>query len=113
MNGTALTLNAALALTITATLIPLVVGIVTKSSAPSWVKSCTLIVLGTVATMIAVSTGADGVAVISKATLLESFRTVVMSIAMYFGVWAKTVTPIINAKTGDFGITAPALPAAA
>lgn len=103
--NTVLTINAELVLIITATLIPLVVGVITKLTAPGALKSILLIVIGAVATAIAVSTGADGVAVISKVTLIESFRTVVTSIAMYFGVWKATgISPAVNKATENIGL---------
>lgn len=103
--NTVLTINAELVLIITATLIPLVVGIITKLTAPGALKSILLIVIGAVATAIAVSTGADGVAVISKVTLIESFRTVVTSIAMYYGVFKPTgISPAINKATENIGL---------
>ena len=100
-----LTSNADLTLVITATLLPLLVGIVTKMAAPGALKSILLIIFGTVATAIAVSTGADGIAVISKTTLIESFQTVVTSIAMYYGVFKPTnISPAINKATANFGL---------
>mgnify|MGYP000899768431 CR=1 FL=1 len=100
-----LTINADLVLIITATLIPLFVGLITKLVAPPALKAILLIVIGTIATAIAVSTGADGIAVISKTTLIESFQTVVTSIAMYYGVFKPTnISPAINKATANFGL---------
>lgn len=104
MSSTVLTLNAEIARFLVATLLPLVVAIVTKFLAPSWFKAVTLIVLGAIATVITVSIGADGVAVISRETLVESFNTLIIAIAMYFGLWRNTAAKQLGMATKDFGL---------
>lgn len=100
-----LTLNADLVLILVGTVIPLAVGVVTKLASPSWLKSVLLIVLGTVATAIAVSVSDTGTAVISKATIIDSIHTIVQSVAIYYGVWKPTgVSAKVNTATANFGI---------
>ena len=100
-----LELDATLTMLIVATLIPLLVGIVTKLGTHPAVKSIALIVLTTAASVLVVSTQADGVAVVSKATAITAIQSIVTAVATYFGVWRATgVSETLNTKTANFGI---------
>lgn len=100
-----LTIDATLTQLIVATLIPLAVGVVTKLSSPSWLKSVTMIVLSAVATVVTVSIQADGVAVISKETAIQFLQSVTQSVAIFYGVWKPTgVAAAVQQKTENVGL---------
>lgn len=99
-----ITIDATLTSLIIATLLPLVVGVITKASAPSWVRVVALIVLNAIGGAIAVSITDDGAAVVSKETMINTLQMVVQSIAVYYGVWKPTVSAKLNEATKTFGI---------
>jgi hypothetical protein len=68
-------------------IIPIAVGIVTKSAAAPQVKQVVTIVLAGVAALITSSTLADGSAVFSLETLLLAGFTWLVAIASYLGVY--------------------------
>ena len=68
-------------------IIPIVVGIITKSAARPQVKQVVTIVLAGITALITSSTLADGSAVFSIETLLLAGFTWLVSIASYLGVY--------------------------
>ena len=82
-----ITINAALVTAIIGTLIPILVGLVTKFHASSSVKSILSIVLNGIQALIVSSVTSSGDAIISKETILLWVVGVVTSVATYTGVW--------------------------
>lgn len=68
-------------------IIPVLVGIVTKSGASAQLKQAVTIVLAGVAALITSSTLADGSAVFSLETLLLAVMSWLVAIASYLGVY--------------------------
>lgn len=66
-------------------LLPLVVGIVTKATAPQWLKTLVMIVLTGVAALLAAADQAGGA--VSAQLFNEWVTTMVVTIASYYGVW--------------------------
>lgn len=100
-----LTIDATLVSLLIATVVPLLVGIFTKISAPAWLKVSILIFLTAVGAAVAVSTQANGVAVLSKVTIVQFLQSVTQSVAMYYGVWKPSgVSSAINETTKSFGL---------
>ena len=89
----AFVLTAPVVLTITGLVIPLVTGLLTKFTLPSWVKGIITIVLNAVAAMVVTATQADGTAVISNATLLSAVYGVVVSVVSYVSVYKPAGLP--------------------
>jgi hypothetical protein len=77
-------------MTITSLLLPLAVGLVTKLSASSGLKSLVLLVSNAVAALIVQATQADGSAVIEKQTFLLWAVGLAISVATYYGVYKPT-----------------------
>lgn len=73
-----------------AVLIPLVVGLVTKASASSAVKSVALIVANGINALAQQAMNDNGF--VTHATLRTFVTSLVVSIAMYYGVWKPTTT---------------------
>lgn len=67
--------------------IPILVGIVTKASTSSGVKGVLTLVLNAANALIVQATVADGTAVFSKETFVNWFMALVVSIALYKGVY--------------------------
>lgn len=100
--NTNITLTTEVVRFITVLFIPLVVGLITKYQLHPFLKFVTNAVLSTVAALINVSITGEGVAVISKASLIEACYTIVISTVIYLGVYRP-----LNANTRllpDFGI---------
>ena len=90
---------------LTGALIPLLVGLVTKLNTHSAVKAILHLGVAAAASMINVSITLDGVAIISRETLVTFFMTWLTGIATYLGFWLKTgVSPAVNYRTRNFGI---------
>ena len=75
---------------ITGALLPLLVGLVTKSSTSSKLKGALLITLSAVAGVIAQATVDGGGAVFSQETLLAAGIAWVAAVATHFGFWQPT-----------------------
>lgn len=100
-----ITISALVVQLVVSTLVPLVVGIVTKVNAPSSVKALTMIVVNAASALVVTSTQADGTAVISSTALLFAILGVVQSAATYLGVWKPLgVAQAVQSKTANFGI---------
>lgn len=108
-----LTINAQLTQELLAVVIPLVVGIITTKASAGWFRSLALIVLTALATMITTAVQADGIAVLGKADIIEAINNVVVSIAIYYGVWKPTgISAKVNDATATFGLNVGAAPPA-
>lgn len=101
---TTITLSAAIVTFITGTAIPIVTGVITKLTAPSWVKVVVHFVLSTVAGVLTSSLQLDGTAVISKVTVLLVLSNWAIGLTTYQGALKKTVAPTINVTTRNVGI---------
>lgn len=85
------------------TVIPLAVGLVTKLSAPSWVKAITNAILSGVAAVITLSIKHIGINVdVFLNTFLHAF---IASAAAYYGfLKPTTIAPKVANVTGEVGI---------
>lgn len=100
-----ITINSLFVTLIVSTLIPLLVGVVTKLGASSSIKVVTMLVLNAVSALFTVGTQQDGTAVISKTAAIYALFGVVQSVALYYGVWKPSgVSAAINTKTSNVGI---------
>jgi hypothetical protein len=98
-------LDATVVTFITGALLPLLVGVITKLHLHSGVKAVIHAFLSAISAMIITSTTLEGVAVISRETLVTAFITWLVGVAAHFGFWTPTtVTPKLNHNTADFGI---------
>ena len=82
-------------------LIPIVVGIITKYSVPSYIKGLITLVLNAVNALLTTALVADGTAVISKPTFIAWFLGLAISVATYAGVYKPlgvTSTPNPDGK---------------
>lgn len=85
---------------VVAVLIPLAVGLVTKVSASSAVKAVTLIVANAVNALAEQAMNDNGL--VTESTFRGFVTSLVVSIALYYGVWKPTtVAPKVAAVTGD------------
>lgn len=89
-----------------AVVIPLAVGLLTKSSASSGLKASLNVVLSALVT--AVTTILDDASAHLSTVISQFIVTSVSSVATYYGVWKPTgVAGTIAAKTPGFGIGSP------
>jgi hypothetical protein len=87
------------------TVLPIVVGLVTKLKASSRLKALLLLTLSAVQGLIVNSTLGDGAAVLSADTLLVAAIGWVSAVASYYGLLTPTgVSPKVNEKTAHFGL---------
>lgn len=86
-----------------ATLIPILVGLVTKEVASQALKSILLALLSGAA---AVATAyVDSAGVLTSETLTLFVQNFVIAVAAYYGFWKPTqVAPAVQHKTATFGI---------
>lgn len=78
------------ALTVTiivSTIVPILTGIITKANLIGWAKGLVTIALNAVNALIVTATVADGTALISQETFIAWALGVVISVAMYAGVY--------------------------
>lgn len=102
---TFLTLDAQIVLFITGTLLPLLVGVVTKMSSPSWAKAWLHAILSLVSGIVIVATKVDGTAVISKQTVITAVLVWITGMAAYHGFLKPTwIAPTVQRKTAEFGV---------
>ena len=86
-------------------IIPIVVGVITKSSASPGLKAVANIVLSGVAAVVTQNLVEGGGAVLSQDTLVLAALTWVVSIATYFGLYKPAgVTDKVQTKTAGFGL---------
>ena len=99
------TIDAAIATVVVGSLLPILVGIVTKLNAPSWLKAVLHALLAAVSGLLITSQTIDGQAVISKEGVVVAFSTWVVGMAVYFGFLVPTrISPTVNDITKDFGL---------
>lgn len=102
---TVFTLGATVTAFIVGTLLPVLVGIVTKLQSPEWVKAWLHALLSAVAGAFVVAVKLDGTAVFSKETILAAAGVWIVGIAVYHGFLKPTkISPVINQKTAALGI---------
>lgn len=102
------TLNEWVVSLLLATVIPVVLGLLYRDTAPNWVKVVFGIAATTAVTLLKEAVQDDGSAVVSGETLLQFFMIYVPQIAMYYGVWRPLD---VNRALGTGIIGPPALEA--
>lgn len=103
--NTGLILDASFVTLILGTLVPLVVGVLTKLNASSAIKSISMIVLNAIVALITLSQVGDGSAVFTKEGFIAFATGLIASVAAYLGVWKPIgISGAINEKTAGFGI---------
>lgn len=99
------TLSATVVTFVVGTLLPILVGIVTKLQTAAVVKAWLHGLLAAVAGALVVATQLDGTAVFSKETILAAFVVWITGIAAYHGFLVPTkISPAINEATAGIGI---------
>lgn len=99
------TLSATVVTFVVGTLLPILVGVVTKLETAAWVKAWLHGLLSAVAGAIVVATQLDGTAIFSKETILAAFVVWVTGLAAYHGFLVPTkISPVVNTKTAALGI---------
>lgn len=88
---------------ITGTVIPLVVGLLTKITARPGVKIVTSLVLNAVSGIVGAAVVLDGNAVISTETLVLAGLTLIQSLATYVGIWKPLNSQAHLAPTKGLG----------
>lgn len=102
---TVFTLDALLVSTLLGTVLPILVGLVTKLNAASWVKGVSLLFLSAVTGLISTSTTLDGTAVFSKESLILALIAWVTAVATYFGLLKPAeVTAVVQERTANVGV---------
>lgn len=102
---TQVAIDATYVMLLVSTIIPLLVGLLTKLNASSSLKSIVMIVLNAIAAFITTSTVDDGSAVLTKEGFIAFALGVVTSIATYYGVWKPVgVSAKLNESTAGFGL---------
>lgn len=87
---------------------PLAVALLTKSTAPSWLKAVLNAALATLAGLLAVAIKADG-HLDAVAWLLAIGNSMIFAFGVYAGFWRHVVAPQVANATAKFGI-GPAAP---
>lgn len=87
------TLSPTVLTTITGVLLPLLVGLVTKSAASSRTKTLANIVVSAVACLLLNAANESGYAVVSGAMLAAWLQQTAISVATYLGVWKPLQVP--------------------
>ena len=102
---TIITLDAMVVSLLVGTLLPILVGLVTKLNVSGGVKAVLLLTLSVVQGAVVNATQVDGSAVFSKETLLLAGVGWVTAIASYYGLLKPTnISPKVNEKTAKFGV---------
>ena len=85
------------------TVVPILVGLVTKLNASSAVKGVVNLVLSTIAGLIATAIAGDGV--LTQAAVVAAFLALMTSVATYYGVLKPVgVTGAVQESTAGFGL---------
>lgn len=102
---TTLTIDALVVTMLVGTILPILVGLVTKSTASSGLKGVALLFLSAVQGFVVNQTVADGSAVFTTEGVLLALLGFVAAVASYFGVLKPTgAAPAVQEKTSNFGI---------
>jgi len=91
-----ITLNAFTATVIASLVIPLLTGLVTKSSASDKVKAGVALALSILAGAFVTAVQPDGTAVISQSLIQNTFLTLVMQVGTYLGIYKPILD--VNSK---------------
>lgn len=85
------------------TIVPILVGLVTKLNAPSALRGLINLILSAVAGLIAVAITQDGV--LDKASIVAGFMALVASVGTYYGVLKPMgITGAVQRATANFGL---------
>lgn len=85
------------------TVVPILVGLLTKLNAPSSLRGFVNLVLSAVAGLIATAIAQDGV--LTQAAVVAGFMALVASVGTYYGVLKPMgVTGAVQQATADFGL---------
>lgn len=110
---TATTLEPQTVYILSALVLPLLVGLVTKAEAARKVRSVLLLTLASLSTLLTRATLDDGSAVLTQGLVWDVAVTWVVAVASYYGLWKPSgVSPAINDRTSEFGVTIAKDPAA-
>jgi len=91
------------------TIVPILVGLLTKLNAPPALRGLVNLILSAVAGLIAVAVTQDGV--LDKASIVAGFMALVASVGTYYGVLKPLgVTGAVQRATADFGLGANTTP---
>lgn len=103
MDEFTITLDLAMWAFLGGTVVPILVGLVTKLSAPSSVKGLVNLVLSMIAGLIATAIATDGV--LSQTAVVAAFMALIASVATYYGVLKPVgVTGGVQRATAQVGI---------
>lgn len=84
-------------------LIPVATALLTRSTAVSWKKAVTTIVLGGAVTLLTVNQLPDGTALLTLQTMFDWLMTTAIAVVTYLGLW-KPVLAVNQRIAPDFGI---------
>lgn len=100
-----ITINAALVSVLVGSLLPLLVGLVTKIELHSGIKAAILLLFSVVQGVIVTAIQTDGSAIISTEALLTAAITWISGVASYNGLLKPAeVSTKLNEKTANFGL---------
>lgn len=89
---------------VAATLLPLVVGVMTKTEANPGVKAVVLAAVSAVAAVVGAALEANGL--VTAEVVQDAFVNFVVAVATYYGVWKPTnVAQTVQDRTAKVGIT--------
>ncbi len=98
------TVDVTFAAILVGTIIPILVGVITKSTAAAGLKATALLFLSAVGGVLAVAIESN-TGIIEKPTLIAAAVTFVTAVATYFGFLKPTgVSPAANNATSGFGL---------
>lgn len=87
------------------TVLPILVGIVTKEVASGGLKSVLLLLFSAIQGLIVTATTVDGAAILSTEAIVVAGLGWVSAVASYYGFLKPTnVSGAVNTKTSDFGV---------
>src|SRR5688572_20598191 len=85
------------------TIVPILVGLLTKLNAPPALRGLVNLILSAVAGLVAVAVTQDGV--LDKASVVAGFMALVASVGTYYGVLKPMgVTGAVQRATANFGL---------
>lgn len=100
-----ITIDAMVVTILVGTLLPLLVGVVTKAVAHSGVKAVLLLLFTAVEGLLITATQIDGTAVLSAESIIFAAVGWISAVATYFGLWKPSqVATKVQSSTARFGI---------
>ena len=85
--------------------LPLLIGVVTKTNLHSGLKGALLLLFSAIEGLLVTATQADGTAVLSKESIIFAIIGWVSAVATYNGLWKPSeVAGSVQTKTARFGI---------